>query len=327
MLGLSTGLVYGEHLQDPEGVIHNSDINPSENTGIIAWYDWSDVSTLRTPTPGESVDNGDDIYSINNKVTHNTRLGNFSLSFTKTGSTLTFATGGANGKSYGDFNGLLTQTEVTEASSTYHGNLASTTMPSASINEGPLSNGLVNSYAGITFFFVVDPHSDTASTSTDKTLFSFKANGDAGSSNYTGINLKVEANDDQWNIGTYDGTGPFQFHDADIDVATGVQLLTLRFRDDGDRTAAGTFYIDGDTNSAYTIDMSDVGSAHVYPNPFGVSYLNNASNFRIGKSAGTNAKAAGFKGKIYESILYNKGLSDANCTLIENHLKTKYGIS
>ena len=72
MLGLSNGLIYEGFISGFEGPVDTVE-------GCMAWYDFSDASTMYTDaeyTTNPSSD-WDDITRINNKITGNNRLGNF----------------------------------------------------------------------------------------------------------------------------------------------------------------------------------------------------------------------------------------------------------
>jgi hypothetical protein len=276
--------------------------------GLIGHWDFSDATNMATTIGGvTNPGNNDDIGEITN--TAQTVVGNsgtpllgrkltFTVNYPK------FKTGGANSKSYGDFDDVGLRCHQTL-------NAASTGVMSAADLA----------YNGATFYFVIDP--SDATYSSDMRLFGLWGS-TSDEEGYFGFG--IEADDDETRVHTYDGTGPQQAHDTGIDNATGAQLWTLAYQETGSDATAAILYKDGDITSKYIVDMT-AGGSHSYNRSQDIKLFDGA--FCLGHDINGSGVANGshWKGKIYEFLIYNKENSHQDNVLVEAYLKTKYGIS
>ena len=290
MLGLGNSLSTNYNLGEIK-MLEGGVPNTSQSTGLVGWYDFSDVSTISKSADGSTnqPSNGEGFLFVHNKVTHVNRMGD-GLGTTATSNSGVYTTGGANSKSYVDMDDdFLTLKNATN----FGWN------PPLTVFDG---------YAGTTIFAVIDPAN--ANVSDDRRLFNLWTN-EVGTttSNLIAMDIVNDGSDDEWSIQVYDGSGPTQAHDTNIDNATGAQLWTLGYRDTGDPATAGIFYKDGDSGSAYTIDLSDTG-AHDFTISNKTELRNTSGsgsadkNFTIGHNTNSGGLAVGdyWVGKVYEFL-------------------------
>jgi hypothetical protein len=286
--------------------------------GKIGHWDFSDATTcFTTPSGATNCTNNDSIGRINNQV----KVLDLNLSYLQNGGLgrdlqgvqyPTFKTGGANSKSYGEFNNSILRASQS-------GNIGT-------VATSILSNSAM-AYNGACFFLVFDP-SDATYTN-DMYLFSLWGDG-AEDGNDNTFAFGIEESADHYAVWTYDGSGAVQEHNTAIDASTGVQLITISFQHKGG-VLAGTadqalLYKDGATGSGYNLDMQ-ASTGHTYRVNQPINLLGGA--MAIGHqidTIGDPGSLAYWKGKIYEILIYNKELSLAQQRLINNHLITKYDI-
>ena len=284
--------------------------------GLIGHWDFSDASTMYTTTGGGtnvSSDN-DNIGRIMNKVTSDNQFG---VSLNASGFPK-YKTGGANSKSYGDFDDDCLRCSYNV------GNVATSICSYSAV-----------SFQGTAIFFVIDP--SDATYSSDKRLFNlcgrdYNLEG-LGGFESNSISFGIESDDDEMRAVIYDGGGS-SVQDTGIDNTTGAQLWTMAYTATGDLSNCGVLYKDGNGGSPFTIDLSGQdltinSEIELGKQGPGAQAANQGGVFSIGHQTSSIGGTVGsnWKGKVYEFLVYNVGLTATDRTLIETHLKTKYGIS
>ena len=277
--------------------------------GLIGHWDFSDASTMYTTTGGATnvSSDGDNIGRITNKVTTGGQLGTALLG---SGYPL-YKTGGTNSKTYGLFDDDILR---------------------CAYNAGNVDTNVTStsdwSYTGTTFFFVIDP--DAATYTSDKILWKLWGRDYINYPSGVGfedqsVGFGLEADDDEMRVTTYDGSAPGVSHDTGIDNATGAQLWTFGYKQTGNLATAGILYKDGVSGSSYTVDLS----GETFYSTSTVELSNQGGAFSIGHDINTVGLPIGnhWNGKVYEVLIYNIDMSPTDRTLVEAHLKTKYGIS
>ena len=279
---------------------------------LVGHWDFSDSSTI-VDGGGYAIEDGDEIYKITNKSTVSSRLGNFLIQ-TVLANRPTFKTGGANSKSYGDFDG----TDFVKGT---------TSTTNGSVNPYYFADNSL-SLGGCTIFIIHDPAS--ADPAEDQCLFTLMAG--TSSSDTQEVRIDIADSDDQYRVKLRNETDlAVESKDTNVDVVTGVQLYTLQYSDTGSLTTAGIFYKDGVQGSAYVIDV-EPGSGLIesgYEHDYNDRAMESIGKVTLGKriSPANTPMGNGYKGKIYEALIYFNDISASDRALIETHLKTKYGIS
>lgn len=279
---------------------------------LVGHWDFSDSSTI-TDSGGYSIDNGEGIYKITNKSTSPGRLGNWLIQ-TVLANRPAFQTGGANSKSYADFDGT---DFVKGTTSTSNGSIDAFNFADNSLSLG-----------GCTIFIIHDPAS--ADPAEDQCLFMLMSG--TNSANTQEVRIDIADSDDQYRVKLRNETDlAVESKDTNVDVVTGAQLYTLQYSDTGSLTTAGIFYKDGVQGSAYTVDV-EPGSGLIesgYEHDYSDRAMGSIGKVTLGKriSPANTPMGNGYKGKIYEVLIYFNDINASDRALIETHLKTKYGIS
>ena len=107
MLGLSTGLIYSNYSGGPLGPMNPNEVQDSTSHTCLAWYDFTDATTMYTNAGSTNVSSDNDlIYRISNKssASGGDRLTTY-LQQTTSSKRPVYKTGGQNSLTYANFDG------------------------------------------------------------------------------------------------------------------------------------------------------------------------------------------------------------------------------
>jgi hypothetical protein len=301
---------------------------------LIAWWDFTDKDNMFTDLAGTTkvANAGDFIRRINNKATDTNKLGIFLRSVETTGWTNVFTsppsyqTDGVNSNSYGRF--------VSEDEFTIYG-LTTPLVGSSAAGFGGTTDGVkfseltALSNQAITTFIVMDSRETALGGSTESLLvLNGTKNSDAS---YSFVECKLEGSDMSglFNIFTSDPTT----EEAQLAVnpeTSGQRIFISRsnansaitppvsfFGENGSPTEDGGFL---DIMTAAPLETLDISVGN---------YLgSNRAGAVLGAQhvAGTTSTTDGFRGRIYEVLIYNQALTDNEVTAVLEFLKNKYTI-
>ena len=299
MLGLGNSITSGSVV---------SEFSPIEIDALVAWWDFTDISTLWTDEGSVKVGAADDnIMRVDNKAftlqdSNKNAMGTyFQSSTTDTTKNPLYGTGGQNGKPYAIFNGSS------------HYLAASKTIGNTDTDK--LSHSTLNGTA-LTVFYVVK--SDVTSVTGDKHLFQMQ--GANASDNFqlyindaTEVVDGVTQNIDRWEWDTQDDSGrTHTLMNCGQNITDVAEYWTVEL----DSTSSSSFYRNGDTSDGVTNGSGD---------DFNIDFSANDTDVAIilgGKSSSSQL----FDGNVYEIIMYDAALTDAEITKVEGYLASKYGL-
>ena len=282
--------------------------------GLVAHYDFSDASKLKQEDDGTTAvsSNNDPIGYAENLVSNG--LGTFIRSYTDAGRPL-YKTGGANSKSYAQFDGSSDCGLVAGVQS-----------------DGDVYGGIsASAYSDVTLYF-----------ETISIFVVCKADVEDISSEESAIHIRgVNGSDQQ----TFNLTKPHSSDNAGFQVVYGGDPAThiMIFTAESNWTTEDRLMsiVTASGPSATRIEKND-GVALNIPTgsgefSFGTILANEQLDMRtiagkVGFSIGSQHNAAlntnskNFEGRIYEVLIYNRSITTAERTLIKNYINTKYDL-
>ena len=294
MLGLSTGLTH-----------------PDYTTSLIARYDFSDASKLKQNDDGTTAVSSDDdpIGYAENLVSNG--LGTFVRSYTDAGRPL-YKTGGANSKSYAQFDGSNDCGLVAgiQADGDVYGGI------SASVYSD-----VIFYMASVSIFLVSKV--DVEDISAEEYALQIKGDNNGDTQHFI---FKKEAGDNMRLQVVYGGdpATSFMAFVGETDWTTEDRLMSvvtaegtnesIVYKNSGDMTAGFPREFSYGTLSANEqLDMrTAAGRVAFLIGAGGNTYMNPNSN--------------NFEGRIYEVLIYNRSVTDAERILIQNYINTKYDL-
>jgi len=299
MLGLSSGLVSPDYT--------TSLVNLEDVSGLIAHYDFSDASKLKQNDDGTTAvsSNNDPIGYAENLVSNG--LGTFVRSYSDAGRPL-YKTGGTNGKSYAQFDGS-----------------GDCGLVSGIQTDGDVYGGISASvysdltlYTGNVSLFIVCA-CDVEDISSTETIFEVYGEGDpSGTTNTIRLN-KYHAGADS----------PQAFVSYGLDPGANSPVL------------GGAWTTEDRLMSLITgpSDLTNATSLQVDDNTADFTNLNANEKLELKSTAGRvgfnigartnpylNPNSDNWEGKVYEVLLYNRSVNDAEKTIIKNYINTKYAL-
>lgn len=340
-LGLPMGLIW----DNPPMTVQPCS-NPLNVDELIAWYDFTDVSTIyRKPDASVGIANNQNIGRINNKSESSDRMGiflrasNANLVADEDATTIAplFKTGGVNGYSYANFDTSVYSPGQSLIGSDYfhvgsgtdfghHGGYGDgagglgangAANPSGNI----FSNATISNHA-LTVFWVFDPTSATPSGSGSRTHWLIRPD-IAGQDNGSARNeeTRFEANSGYFSNVFFTGHNAedqnsgsgTQYASGQIAMATGANILTARFYDG---TNAMSIKVNSTTAASETITTNST-----YEMKSGMMSLGRYALGNINSGTITNS---GINGNFYEILMYNKKLTDEEVDCVTNYLENKY---
>ena len=297
MLGLSSGLVNPDYT--------TSLVNLEDVSGLIAHYDFSDASKLKQNSDGTTAvsSNNDPIGYAENLVSNG--LGTFVRSYSDAGRPL-YKTGGTNSKSYAQFDGSGDCGLVSgiQPDGDVYGGISASVYSDLTIYTGNIS------------LFIVCA-CDVEDISSTETIFEVSGEGEpSGTTNSIKLNKYLG-----------DQPQPFISYGGDPGSNSGV--------------LGGTWTTEDRLMSLVTgpPDLSAATSLQVDDNSANFTNINANEKLELKSTAGRvslnigartntylNPNVANWEGKVYEILLYNRSVNDAEKTIIKNYINTKYAL-
>ena len=283
-----------------------------EVTGKVLHYDFSDTSTLFQNNNGTTAvsANNDPIGYAKNLVDGG--LGTALTSFNNSSSRPIFKTGGTNSKSYAQFDNTVSNTGL-------RGGVSTNGTVIGGISDTVFSNYTLNTQ-NLTFIMVSKQDVEDISGVGNQTLFKIEGDGGDTYSNrfYFTKNAWGGAVNDLHMSVHYGGTPTIN-----LVPSGGGPLWTTEDRLITTRTTSGTnntkIQVDNNTEITGTVTASEdftlttsVGKTSVSIGVEVNTYLTPNTNY--------------WGGRVYEIILFNRTLSDAELTLVKNYINTKYAL-
>ena len=302
MLGLSTGLTHPDYTTSLTAW--------TDVSGLVAHYDFSDASKLKQNSNGTTAvsSNNDPIGYAENLVSNG--LGTFVRSWSNSGRPL-YKTGGANSKSYALFDGssgcglvagVKTNESYPGAADTVYGGISASAYSDITLW-----------HASISLFIVCT--SDVEDISGGETIINIAGDDGDGTENF--IRLEKYYQVDKPIPFFYYGGDPNQNSPVSGGVWTTEDRLMSIVSAPG--TDATSLQVDDTTASTLTLNGNE---------KLEMTNSNGNVKFNLGaySNSSLNPNAANWEGKIYEVLLYNRSVTDAEKTLIKNYINTKYDL-
>jgi hypothetical protein len=287
MLGLGNSITSGS--------APASGFSPEQISTLVGWWDFTDTDTMFTDGGTTKVSSNDDkIYRINNKAyakmhTPSNALGVYLEQGTEASRPL-YKTAGTGGALFDGSNDHIKATNGI-------GNVATNTLSNTTLNGREL-----------TIFYVAELPG--TSVSGDEYLFHTTT---SGISDRMSIYVKNDTND-RWQFHLQNNTARTNsIINSGIDITTNKELWTV----DLDGASSGSLYRDGDTSDGVTNGATDDYDIDLSPNDADVKVVLGAKD---GSSNFLNSL-------VYEVVVFDAALSDADIALMENFLKDKHSIS
>tara|TARA_R100001129_G_scaffold15108_1_gene9810 strand:+ start:344 stop:1207 length:864 start_codon:yes stop_codon:yes gene_type:complete len=287
MLGLTNGL----HYPNPP-----SGFSPEQISTLVAWWDFSDTENMFTDAGSTKVSANDDkIYRINNKAysliaTPNNALGTFLQQTTEANRPL-YKTAGGGCALFDGSNDMLN---------------AKPSVGNVDVNK--LSDTTLNGRE-LTIFYVVELPGTTVSG--DEYLFHTCG---ADPNDRFSIYVDNDGSSDAWQTHHQNNSARTNtIINSGISLTTSKELWTV----DLDGASSGSVYRNGDTSDGVTNGATD-------DHDINLSVNDNDVKINIGANA---AGSDYLNGIVYEMIVYDAALSDANISLVEAFLMSKHSIS
>ena len=306
MLGLGSAVVKSYIVGE------SSFVDPNSVSGTIGWWDFTVTGNMYTDTGSTNVSSdGDLIKRIDNSSTSGNKLGVF-LEASFASNRPAYKTGGTNSKNYAKFDGS------NDALRCWHKS-GSSSVGGIETNKLSNSNGMrLDNY---TLYYVIK--ADVATPASDEMLIHMSAYDDSNENNIVFLknDANVDGSDDEPSMNfftesTSEGSGNQMVTDQLI--TTNTELWTLRL--DGD---SSSFYKNANTSLGLTgHDIGIEGKMTWNRTDSGGSFFMVGGQTNVNGSVVINA----FDGDMYEVILIERAVTDAENTSIENYLMTKYGL-
>ena len=301
MLGLSSGLVNPDYT--------TSLVNLEDVSGLIAHYDFSDASKLKQNSDGTTAvsSNNDPIGYAENLVSNG--LGTFVRSYSDAGRPL-YKTGGTNSKSYAQFDGT--------GGSTSGCGLVAGIQPDNDVFGGisaSVYSDLTLHIANLSLFIVCA--SDVEDISSNECLLEMSGLGDP-SDTQNKVQLMKQMSDRAQPIFMYGGDPTSNSAVLGSTWTTEDRLMSL-VTGPPDITNATSLQVDDNSASVTSLNANEKLEMK--------SSAGNV-NFIIGARSNDylNPNTDNWEGKVYEILLYNRSVNDAEKTIIKNYINTKYAL-
>tara|TARA_R110001592_G_scaffold32161_8_gene112731 strand:- start:1145 stop:2176 length:1032 start_codon:yes stop_codon:yes gene_type:complete len=340
-LGLPMGLIW----DNPPMTVQPCS-NPLNVAELIAWYDFTDASTIyRKPDASVGIVNNQNIGRINNKSQSSDRMGIFlratnnGLEANEDATTIAplFKTGGVNGYSYANFDTSILSTGQCLVGSDYfhvgagddfghHGGYGNGAgglgaNGTANPNGNIFSNATISNH-DLTVFWVFDPTSATPSGSGSRTHWLIRPdiagqdNGGArnqetrfeANSGYSSNTFSTSHNAEDQNSGS--GTA---YASGTVAMATGANIFTSKFYD-------GTNAMSLKVNST-VVASETITTNSTYEMKSGMMSL---GRYSLGNVNSGTISNSGINGNFYEILMYNRKLTDSDVDCVINYLENKY---
>jgi hypothetical protein len=297
----------GLSLPDTSAFLHNQYIRksppstPLSVSGLIGWWDFSDVGTLKQRVDGTVAVSSatDPIGYVTNKLNTTNQIGRFLRAEGDTGPAAatrpSYRTGGANGHSYAEFDGI--RMYLQGKMSAGWGNVTGTDFSLANIPSRDRTR-----------FIVCAPRNATYTN--DKGLIEVWGK-DAGAT-LENEALFIESSDDQVNLRTQGG----QIVDSTENNTTAVQLWTWV----AGVGAVSALYRNSDTSQGVdSVTVATTDSQDLTSGIYSIGALTD--------SLGVPLPGSQYEGSVYEILEFERTLSKPELEFIENYMKNKYSIS
>jgi len=301
--------------------------SPNDISDLVAHYDFSDASKLKQNDDGTTAvsSNNDPIGYAENLASNG--LGTFVKSYSDAGRPL-YKTGGANGKSYAQFDGsndcgLTAGIEVdlgTALDGDVFGGISSSAYSDIILYQAAISIFAVCK-TDVEDITVSDDYSDT-----EAVVFMSGYNGGDDIQRITLVNRVNTTPGTEINRATaelhYSGSptsNDISYNDED-NWTTEDRLMSII-------TASGTAQTRIEKNAG--IDAGDYSTGTVSANePIDMRTSAGDVLFSIGARANNalNPNSQNWNGRIYEILIYNKSVTDAEKLLIKDYINTKYDL-
>ena len=296
----------GLSLPDTSAFLHNQYIRksppstPLAVTGLIGWWDFSDIGTLKQRVDGTLAvaANLDAIGYVTNKVNATNQIGRFLRAEGDTGPSAatrpTYRTGGAGGNSFAEFDGsrMYLQGKMVAG----WGNVTGTDFSLANIPSRDRTR-----------FIVLAPRNATYTN--NKGIIEMWGK-DAGAT-LENEKLYLESSDDQINLKTQGA----QIVDSTENNTTAVQLWTWV----AGVGAVSALYRNSDTSQG--VDAVTVATTDSQDLSQGIYTIGALTN-----SVGAPTPGSQFEGSVYEICEFERKLSKPELDFMENYFKNKYSI-
>ena len=302
--------------------------SPNDISNLVAHYDFSDASRLKQNDDGTTAvsSNNDPIGYAENLASNG--LGTFVKSYSDAGRPL-YKTGGANSKSYAQFDGssgcgLIAGIEAdlgTSLDGDVFGGISSSAYSDIILYQAAISIFAVCK-TDVEDITVSDDYSDT-----EAVVFMSGYNGGDDIQRITLVNRVNTTPGTEINRATaelhYSGSptsNDISYNDED-NWTTEDRLMSII-------TASGTAQTRIEKNAG--VDAGDYSTGTISANE-AIDMRTSAGDvqFSIGAQANVNAlnpNSQNWNGRIYEILIYNKSVTDAEKLLIKNYINAKYDL-
>lgn len=281
----------------------SGDVTLDYTTNLIGWWDFSDATQMYVEKDAyttQVASDGDAIGRIKNKA-ETTPLGNFLRATGDTERPL-YKTSGSNGHSYALFDGSNDHLFGKKDTGTDYGAVSGSAFSTAEVAQNAVSILIVISF--------------TSATASGNEKIITIAGRDSGDGINQVLAQRTSGEDLQGFIFSHDDANDNVFYN-DSDFVDSTALASLVFESG---TNKGIGYKNGtaDEDNWDTIDSNNT-----------MLFNGNAmDSVLIGENLNTTWGPSGFNmpASIYEILIYNEAMSDANRQTVETYLNTKYSI-
>ena len=303
-LGLPMGLIWG-------GIVHPPLISPDDINNLIAWYDFSDTSTLyqtrasydtAVSADGQSIGRARNKSIVTSPATSD--IGYFIFASADTYRP-TYKTGGAGGNSYALFEDG-DQVLYAQSTSASTGALANNQLSTSEIDMQNLT-------------IIIIAEATTHLISAEESLFGMVGHEPGDESTFRRIELRKDAGVESLNLKfEYEGeTTQNIFNGSENDCDTDPHINVFI----GGPSDLGDVFFDGDDgNTPNTLDNDALMD-------FAPTGGGSTSAISVGVEPNTDGSiptSGGFKGKIYEVLVYKQALSVSDRNAITSYYINKY---
>ena len=300
---------------------------------LIGWWDFTDLSSIFTDLAGTTnpSNSGDAIRRVNNKSTSTKKLGNFLRSIETLGWTNVYP----NFPRY-EINSTINQSYADMSTGIPFNQtipfIGASDAGFGGVNDG-VSFSTLNNFNNkdFTIINVILNDANTLGNS-NSVQFVFNLNGERNTgTGYTGVHYSVD--------GTSMAPGN-KFTRASIFenvsqttpgiiipfINAGMELTVLRSTSDSDNNVLGRNEWDVNNATTYNqvnnFNLPDAETLDITGSTVGA----NSPGFSLGGFRFGSNVTGPWRGQFYESLIFNKALSDADLNDVVSYLKTKYGI-
>ena len=282
------------------------EFSPEQVENLVGWWDFTDTDTMYTDAGSTKVSSNDDkIYRIDNKAytlqgNDNAALGTFLQQGTESRRPL-YKTAGIGGALFDGSNDFLRATRVS-------GNVTTNVLSTTTLNGRAITAFYVVELPGTTvsgdeYLFNINGDDNSDSTNTRWSIYVNNADGELH--DFTSDTWRSHHQDDD--------TRAHHRINSEVLLTTNKELWTVDL--DGD--SSGSLYRNGDTTAGVTD-----GSTGNLDLDFSAND-NNSIYAEIGGRNGSNF----INTLVYEIIVYDSKLEDADIASVEAYLTSKHSIS